>query len=391
MLAVGSAIGVLSNDIDADGDALNAELVTNASNGTVQLNSDGSFTYTPIADFNGTDSFTYQVSDGLGTSNEATVTITVHAVPDMMSGSVTLSASKDNSLFENPDGVISNGAGEYLFVGKTLEASSFLRRALIAFDLSSIPTGAIITKVDLTLNMSRTIVGAFDVDLHRVTNDWGEGTSDAPGQEGTGTNAAANDVTWLHTFFDGQLWNAPGGDFIATSSASTSVDGEGAYTWTSEGMVTDVQDWLDDPSTNAGWMLITDENDISAKRFDSRENSMEANRPQLFVEYVVNAAAAATARLPRSALPVRFYQPPLFEDARPMVAALSATTRHHSDSAEMRQPNQRIRLRTANHLQRRLTTTSRNDEVALPQPSARDDAFADLVESVFGQTTDWRN
>ena len=51
-------------------------------NGTVTLASDGSFTYTPAANFHGTDSFTYTASDGRALSNAATVTITVTAVND---------------------------------------------------------------------------------------------------------------------------------------------------------------------------------------------------------------------------------------------------------------------------------------------------------------------
>ena len=48
--------------------------------GTLTLNANGSFTYTPAANYNGTDSFTYQASDGALNSNIATVSITVHAV-----------------------------------------------------------------------------------------------------------------------------------------------------------------------------------------------------------------------------------------------------------------------------------------------------------------------
>jgi len=72
-----AAAGVLLGDVDADGDTLTASLLAGASHGTVTLDADGSFIYTPDAQFNGTDSFTYTVSDGLRDSNEATVTITV--------------------------------------------------------------------------------------------------------------------------------------------------------------------------------------------------------------------------------------------------------------------------------------------------------------------------
>ena len=77
------APGVLGNDTDADGDALTAILVTGPANGAVVVNGDGSFTYTPAANFAGTDSFTYQASDGSSLpSNTATVTINVTAVND---------------------------------------------------------------------------------------------------------------------------------------------------------------------------------------------------------------------------------------------------------------------------------------------------------------------
>ena len=74
---------VLGNDTDADaGTTLTAALGASPANGTVALAADGSFTYTPNADFNGTDSFTYTASDGAAASNVATVTITVDAVND---------------------------------------------------------------------------------------------------------------------------------------------------------------------------------------------------------------------------------------------------------------------------------------------------------------------
>jgi VCBS repeat-containing protein len=75
-----AAPGVLSNDEDDNDDALTAALVAGPVNGTLTLNSDGSFTYTPNANFTGTDSFTYKASDGEADSNVATVTITVKRV-----------------------------------------------------------------------------------------------------------------------------------------------------------------------------------------------------------------------------------------------------------------------------------------------------------------------
>ncbi|MFC1794153.1 cadherin-like domain-containing protein [Planctomycetota bacterium] len=76
-----SAPGILANDSDVDLDALDALLDSGPSEGTLNLNSDGSFTYTPNANYYGADSFTYEAYDGTTYSNIATVTITVIEVP----------------------------------------------------------------------------------------------------------------------------------------------------------------------------------------------------------------------------------------------------------------------------------------------------------------------
>lgn len=77
-----SAPGVLDNDSDTENDPLTAVLDTDVSNGTLALNSDGSFDYTPDSDFNGTDSFTYKANDGNADSGVVTVTIDVDDVND---------------------------------------------------------------------------------------------------------------------------------------------------------------------------------------------------------------------------------------------------------------------------------------------------------------------
>jgi N-acetylneuraminic acid mutarotase len=77
-----SAPGILSNDLDPEGDPLMAVLVNNPSNGTLALNGDGSFIYIPGANFSGSDGFTYYSSDGSLNSDETTVTITVNPVND---------------------------------------------------------------------------------------------------------------------------------------------------------------------------------------------------------------------------------------------------------------------------------------------------------------------
>ncbi len=78
VLTVNAAAGVVANDYDADGDTLDADLVEWPNHGTVTLDDDGAFIYTPQTDFGGHDQFTYRVSDGTVPSNIATVDINVY-------------------------------------------------------------------------------------------------------------------------------------------------------------------------------------------------------------------------------------------------------------------------------------------------------------------------
>lgn len=84
--------GVLLNDHDPDGAMLVAMKRSDPSHGTLLLSPNGAFTYSPVANFTGIDSFTYDVSDGETTSTPATVTITVT---------------------NDPSGQLSNGSFEY--------------------------------------------------------------------------------------------------------------------------------------------------------------------------------------------------------------------------------------------------------------------------------------
>jgi VCBS repeat-containing protein len=72
-----AAAGVLANDTDDDLDTLTAVEVTSPTHGTLSLEADGSFTYTPTSGYSGPDSFTYRTNDGLADSSPATVTLTV--------------------------------------------------------------------------------------------------------------------------------------------------------------------------------------------------------------------------------------------------------------------------------------------------------------------------
>ncbi len=210
----------------------------------------------------------------------------------LMPTAVTIGASKDNTLFQSAAGSLSNGAGQYFFVGRTAQPSDSLRRGVLAFDIAgNVPAGATIISVSLRLHMSKTVAGPETVVLRRLLGNWGEGTSDANGQEGPGTTAATNDATWLHRFYSTSTWNSPGGDFVQTISAGASVVGNGFYTWGSTApMVADVQGWLNTPASNFGWIVLGDESFAStAKRFDTKESLTAANRPTLTIDYTISA------------------------------------------------------------------------------------------------------
>lgn len=78
---VAVVVDVLSNDSDPDGDTLTVTEAT-ASNGTVTINEDGTLTYTPDADYNGSDEISYTISDPDGNTDSALVDVTVNPVND---------------------------------------------------------------------------------------------------------------------------------------------------------------------------------------------------------------------------------------------------------------------------------------------------------------------
>jgi hypothetical protein len=212
-----------------------------------------------------------------------------------------LTSVKDNTLYHSTTGALSNGAGEAFFTGKTQQGQ--IRRGLLAFDLSGLPAGAVITDVSLTLHCSAAAPAGAPtmVSLHRATANWGEGTSFSdPG--GLGAPATPGDATWLHTFFDTQFWATAGGDFAGAASGTQNVENPGVYTWTGGGLLADVQAWLANPSTNFGWLMKDGEGvNGSARRFDSRESQIAANRPLLTITYIptpgVTTVAAAAGLL----------------------------------------------------------------------------------------------
>ena len=212
---------------------------------------------------------------------------------------VKIGALKDNTLYFSPTGASSNGAGDHFFCGAT--NTSDIRRGLIAFNIaSSVPAGATVTAVDLTLHMSKSQPGSRTVQVRRLLADWGEGASNASQEEGSGAATTTGDATWIHRFFSTSLWTKPGGDFSATVSATNAIGDPGSYTWVSTSqMVSDVQGWLNTPANNFGWILIGAESTAAtSKRFDAREIATIAFRPSLSVTYTTTSGVGPVTVAP---------------------------------------------------------------------------------------------
>src|SRR5262249_18552537 len=157
--------------------------------------------------------------------------------------------ARDNSIFsESPNN--SDGASYDLFTGRTNQSGGAFRRSLIAFDLSALPSGAVISSVSLQMVMSggapsglgpggshpQGYTGPLDISLERVLANWGAGSSGAglgnggsvppgtggpPGGSGGASHgfaATPGDATWTYNFFNTSPWTTPGGDYVATPS-----------------------------------------------------------------------------------------------------------------------------------------------------------------------------
>lgn len=148
-LVVDAASGVLNNDTDSDLDVLSvSQVISGPSNGTLTLSPDGSFTYVPFADFNGTDNFTYEVSDGNGGLATAIVTINVLSTQQQIDNAF----SDVNALVAA--GILNNGQGKSL--------TSKLDKATKKFDQGK--TNAGIKKLEAFINRIEAFINAGILD-----------------------------------------------------------------------------------------------------------------------------------------------------------------------------------------------------------------------------------
>jgi MYXO-CTERM domain-containing protein len=182
------------------------------------------------------------------------------------------------------DGV-ADGQGGSLWT--SVLAAGVVRRALLRFDLASIPPGSVVLEARVEAFMIR-LREPQTLTLHRVTAAWGEGPSNG-GDAGVGAAAGPGDSTWTHRFWPGQRWASRGGDYLLSASAATPVSGWPApVVWASTpALLDDVQGWVDTPAGNHGWMMIgTESGSQNATRLASRNNPTPAARPRLQVRWL---------------------------------------------------------------------------------------------------------
>ena len=199
------------------------------------------------------------------------------------SETLNLTPIADTTIYEDGDGDSANGAGEHLFFGRNMNGDR--RRALIRFDLTALPVGAVISSARLQFTVNRTVVAGVATELRPVLVDWGESTSNATGQEGTGTAAVTGDATWTHRRFPDQAWTIPGGD-LGDAVAQADVGVLGNYEVADSELTALVQQWATVPESNFGIALLAEAvTDATAKRISSREFAGSGTPPTLIVDF----------------------------------------------------------------------------------------------------------
>ncbi|SNS60686.1 VCBS repeat-containing protein, partial [Ekhidna lutea] len=206
--------GVLTNDSDADGDALSAILVTDVSNGTLALNSDGSFDYTHDNTSTTSDAFTYKVNDGTTDGNTVSVTLTiVETNPNLVTvaDSYTFDEGSNNSV-NAASGVLDNDVDN---VGSGITAEL----------VSDVSFGTLTLNADggftYTHDGSETTVDSFE---YRVTNGTDNGNAVTVTLNITPQNDAPVAVADTYTFDEGSTNNVSAASGVLDNDSDADGD-----------------------------------------------------------------------------------------------------------------------------------------------------------------------
>jgi hypothetical protein len=204
---------------------------------------------------------------------------------------INLNPSADTSLHSAFPNSNFGGGTTFTSGGRNMGGTA---RALLQFDIAgNIPAGATINSAALTLTVTAVNGPGSTFELRRILAAWGEGT----GQPGMGSPATAGEATWNHRLAPDTAWSNAGGDFGSTTNASQVIAGAGPYSFASEDLAADVQQWLDDPETNFGWLLRSQSESTpgTIRRFAGRLDSI--NPPVLEINYTLPVSPATPPRL----------------------------------------------------------------------------------------------
>lgn len=219
---------------------------------------------------------------------------------------VTLYDTKETTIFNNAAGNAANGdygagGAQVMQVGFS-SSSSIYAHGLIQFDVSSIPSNAVIDSVVLQFTKANSGSSVPTVSVYKLTQGWTEGsTTDGVAysatsgfQLGSVIALGGNDATWNVTDFStSTAWTNVGGTYNASASATSADTNASLTTFTSSGLAADVQSWVSGASSNYGWILkIAEPTTGSGKieRYVTREGvsvggAAASNQPYLIIKY----------------------------------------------------------------------------------------------------------
>jgi hypothetical protein len=194
-------------------------------------------------------------------------------------GSANIPAVDDAMIFGTSAGSDTgnaSGKGPAMFAGA--DGGSNRKRSLVTFDLGgSIPGGVTIdvVRMDLVLGIiagsgmggDGSNLPSRTIRVYHLTTAWNEGSSGSPtsptiGGTGGGYTISTGDTSWHYTSYNGSTWTNLGGDFNSTEIASATFTSPFTVgqtcSWSSSGMVSDVQGWVSSSSSYHGWLIKSD-------------------------------------------------------------------------------------------------------------------------------------
>jgi len=208
-------------------------------------------------------------------ANGVSQTFTFNDVKVMGSSPITMVLQPDATTGKDTYVRSGNRANRNYGGSNTIQIEAGRRNGLLEFDLSTIPAGATLVSATLELYLVNDGNNAVQIDIHRITQSWVEGTK-------TG-NGAADGATWND--YDGNNpWASSGGDYDPAVIASTLIP-TGNNTWHQWDITTLVSIWLDNTSPNDG-LLLEQAGPRDRVQFASSENGDDTLNPKLTIDYI---------------------------------------------------------------------------------------------------------